>query len=134
MLSCVRSTGPAALAARRFSGAAISSNQARVRCCVTARQQHCNLTFGSTAILRLAVRSQAVGIDFERYPIADLASPAARKVVAKARADLAATGCASFPGFLLPEATALAAAQAAEAAPHAFVTDDWHNAYQVRAE
>ena len=73
----------------------------------------------------------ACGVDLSKYPIHDLDSPEGRALVAKGRAAIAETGCASFPGFLRPEVTAAAAKEAATVAPDAFVTDAWHNAYQI---
>ena len=70
-------------------------------------------------------------VNLERYPIGDLASAEGRALVEKARRDLAATGCASFPCFLAPAALADAVEEATAAAPGAFETDDTHNAYQL---
>ncbi len=73
-------------------------------------------------------------VNLERYPIGDLASAEGRALVDKARRDLAATGCASFPCFLAPAALADAVEEATAAAPSAFATDDTHNAYQLSTD
>ena len=44
-------------------------------------------------------------VDLERYPILDLDAPAARALVERCRAQLAASGAAELPGFVTPEAT-----------------------------
>jgi hypothetical protein len=44
-------------------------------------------------------------LDLERYPIRDLAAPAARALVARCHAQLMTEGCCELPGFLTPEAT-----------------------------
>ena len=101
--------------------------------CATAKMGHRLCVTGLRHSRRRVSSATAAlcGVDFERYPLNDLAGAAMQSVLAKARSDLAATGCASFPGFLSPDATAAAAVQASRAAPSAFVTDDWHNAYQL---
>ncbi|MGY8995557.1 MAG: HalD/BesD family halogenase [Alphaproteobacteria bacterium] len=45
-------------------------------------------------------------IDLDRYPIADLASPAAKALVARGRAQMADDGCLLLEGFIRPEAVA----------------------------
>jgi hypothetical protein len=47
----------------------------------------------------------AAFVDLATYPILDLDAPAARALVARCRAELAATGAAELPGFLVREAT-----------------------------
>lgn len=42
--------------------------------------------------------------DLTRYPINDLASPAGQALIHGCRADLAAKGACSLPGFITPEA------------------------------
>ena len=81
-------------------------------------------------------RRPALGdlVNLERYPIGDLASAGGRALVEKARRDLAATGCASFPCFLAPAALTDAVEEATVAAPVAFETDDTHNAYQLSTD
>ena len=78
-------------------------------------------------------RRPALGdlVNLGRYPIGDLASAEGRALVDKARRDLQATGCASFPCFLTAAALSDAVAEATAAAPDAFETDDTHNAYQL---
>jgi hypothetical protein len=44
-------------------------------------------------------------VDLDRYPILDLAAPVAQALVARCRAELAASGAAELPGFVRPEAT-----------------------------
>src|SRR5689334_16378682 len=45
-------------------------------------------------------------VDLDRYPIADLTTDAARRVIDAARADLARDGVAIFPGFVRAEVVA----------------------------
>ena len=78
---------------------------------------------GSSAPLRRL----AALVNTNRYPIG---SGTKAKWLDAARASLAATGVASFPAFLTPEATASARAEAAAASGGAFVTDSAHNAWQ----
>ena len=73
-------------------------------------------------------------VNLGRYPIGDLTSAEGRALVEKARRDLAATGCASFPCFLAPAALTDAVEEATVAAPVAFETDDTHNAYQLSTD
>ena len=84
-------------------------------------------------LVALAAAARRLGelVNLERYPIGDLASAEGRALVEKARSDLAATGCASFPCFLMEAALSDAVAEATAAAPSAFATDDTHNAYQL---
>ena len=81
-------------------------------------------------------RRPALGdlVNLGRYPIGDLASAEGRALVDKARRDLQATGCASFPCFLTAAALSDAVAEATAAAPGAFETDDTHNAYQLSTD
>ena len=81
-------------------------------------------------------RRPALGdlVNLERYPIGDLTSVEGRALVEKARRDLQATGCASFPCFLTAAALSDAVAEATAAAPSAFATDDTHNAYQLSTD
>ena len=81
-------------------------------------------------------RRPALGdlVNLERYPIGDLTSAEGRALVEKARSDLAATGCASFPCFLMEAALSDAVAEATAAAPSAFATDDTHTAYQLSTD
>jgi len=51
-------------------------------------------------------------IDLGRYPIADLSSVAARDLVTRGRAGLAADGCLVLDGFIRPDATAAMAREA----------------------
>lgn len=69
-------------------------------------------------------------VNVGRYPIGDLTSESGCALVEEAAQALAATGCASFPCFLTPEALADAIEEATAAAPSVFSTDDTHNAYQ----
>jgi hypothetical protein len=64
------------------------------------------------------------------YPISDPSSERARAIVAEARDSLREHGLASFPDFLTRQALDNAAEAARRAAPQAFTTDAWHNAYQ----
>jgi hypothetical protein len=62
-------------------------------------------------------------IDLERYPVNDLASPAARAAIAAGRKSLAERGAAILPGFVRPEALE-AMVKATEALrPRAFLED-----------
>lgn len=74
---------------------------------------------------RATRESTSTLVNTVRYPLAEEHS-----ALAAARRSLAETGVASFPGFLTPEATAAAAAEAVAASPSAFVTDSTHNAWQ----
>lgn len=71
-------------------------------------------------------------IDLERYPIADLASEAAQRVVATCRRQLADQGVALLNGFLTPRATAAMAAEGRARADRAFFCDNSHNVYLER--
>jgi hypothetical protein len=68
-------------------------------------------------------------VDLARYPIADLASAAAQRVVLDYRRQLAETGVALLNGFLTTEATAAMAAEARAHAGRAFFCDSTHNVY-----
>lgn len=59
-------------------------------------------------------------VNLERYPIADLASPQAREVIAMGRAQLARQGLCLFPEFVDPQALAamIAEARALESRVH----------------
>ena len=70
-------------------------------------------------------------VDLDCWPVADLSAPAARRIIATARASIESTGCASFERFLRPDAVVAAAAEVEQLAPSAFVTDAMHNAYQL---
>ena len=70
-------------------------------------------------------------IDFKRYPIADLSTPEAQACIAQARSSLLKTGCATFPGFLTPQAISRASTETVDASSEAYVTDAYHNAYQL---
>jgi hypothetical protein len=61
--------------------------------------------------------SIAGAIDLERYPIAPLAGAWAQALAGDCRAQLAATGSCLLPGFLLPDAVARMAEEAAAIAP-----------------
>jgi hypothetical protein len=52
-----------------------------------------------------AIPSPAHFVDLERHPILDLEAPAARALVDRCRAQLAASGAAELPGFVTPAAT-----------------------------
>ncbi len=68
-------------------------------------------------------------IDLDRYPIADLDAPGARRVIEDARGDLAANGVAIFPGFVRPEAVASIAATVAATKERAHLEDVWGTPY-----
>ena len=85
----------------------------------------------SCSTLPSSPSSSPSGVDLDGYPIHRPGSPAYQTLVEAARASLAETGCASFPGFFTPPATTRAAGEARAAAPRAFVTDATHNAYQL---
>jgi hypothetical protein len=68
-------------------------------------------------------------VDLSRYPIGDLTSAAAQRVVLDYRQQLAETGVALLNGFLTPAATAAMAAEARDHAGLAFFCDSTHNVY-----
>lgn len=89
-------------------------------------------TAARTKGLRSSVDLCGLGIDFESYPIdGPFTTSKLHSIVDNARRSLVETGCASFPGFLTPEATALAASEAASKSANAFVTDSEHNVWQL---
>jgi hypothetical protein len=66
--------------------------------------------------------SIVAAIDIERYPVHDLASPAANALIADCRRQLAATGSCVLEGFLAAAAVAAMAAEARSLAPLAHRT------------
>jgi hypothetical protein len=68
-------------------------------------------------------------IDLDRYPIANLQTDAARKVIDTARVDLARNGVAIFPGFVRPEVIAQMARCALALKPRAHLEDVWGTPY-----
>ena len=64
-------------------------------------------------------------IDLDRYPIADLDSPAAREVIAQGRAQLARDGLCLFPGFVAPQALAAMVLEAHELEPLVHRAESW---------
>ena len=89
-----------------------------------------HLASSSDAATALPTSSSSI-VDLERYPIDDLDTAPARALLERARRDLAECGCASFPGFLTERSILAAANEARSKASDAFVTNDWHNAYQL---
>lgn len=68
-------------------------------------------------------------VDLGRYPIADLTTPAAQRVVAGARAALASRGVATFPGFLRADVVERIAADALALQPRSHLEDVWGTPY-----
>jgi hypothetical protein len=68
-------------------------------------------------------------VDLDRYPIADLTTDAARRVIGTARADLARDGVAIFPGFVRAEVVAKMARGALALKPRAHLEDVWGTPY-----
>jgi hypothetical protein len=68
-------------------------------------------------------------IDLARYPITDLSSDAARKLIDGCRGDMAAGGACQLPGFVRAEAVDALAEEADALAPLAHYQDDTHNVY-----
>lgn len=64
-------------------------------------------------------------VDFDRYPIADLARPEARAVIADCQQQLAASGLCLLPGFLRAEALAVVVEEARALTPEAHRTEHW---------
>ena len=60
-----------------------------------------------------------------------MAEPHLLDMIEVAQQSLHETGVASFPGFLTAEALQLTAAEAEEASPASFITDNKHNAWQL---
>ena len=56
-------------------------------------------------------------VDRDRYPIANLESPAARALAARCRAELDESGVSILPGFLTPDAVAQAVSESVDLAP-----------------
>lgn len=76
-------------------------------------------------------RAWSCGVNLHRYPVHDLSTPVARRLLSNARKQLERDGIVSFEGFLHPAALKSAAADARRAAPSAYTTDAEHNAYQL---
>ncbi|PXX59234.1 hypothetical protein DFR70_112151 [Nocardia tenerifensis] len=70
-------------------------------------------------------------VDTARYPLADAADPGRDAAVARARAELAASGCTVLRGFIRPELTATLRAQGEAMAPHAHYEVERVNAYNI---
>ena len=68
-------------------------------------------------------------VDLGRYPVTDLSSPEARRVIAEGRAQLAATGAAELPGFVTPEGVEALVADAERLAPRAHESGGMGNVY-----
>lgn len=68
-------------------------------------------------------------VDIARYPIADLASEAAQRTIARCRQQLADDGVVLLDGFLTPAATVAMAQEARSQAHAAFFCDNTHNVY-----
>lgn len=64
-------------------------------------------------------------IDFERYPIGDLAAPAGRAVVENCRRQLRESGLCLLPGFVRAEAVATMVEAARSLLPEAHHTEHW---------
>jgi hypothetical protein len=68
-------------------------------------------------------------IDLGRYPIEDLASPAAETLIAECQAALKEAGAFALPGFVRPEAAASLANEIQPLIPQAFRQNQQHNVY-----
>jgi len=68
-------------------------------------------------------------VDLDRYPIAGLASPRRRELVARCRADIAATGSCQLAGFLRVDAVGRLVAEALDLAGVSFRNEAVHNVY-----
>jgi hypothetical protein len=99
---------------------------------VARRAQRLLLPFSSSR--RLIAGSSALParmqlVDEARYPIGDLTTPAARKLVETCRQRLRENGAVVLPGFLSPPALANMAAEARDGVPLAYFCDNTHNVY-----
>ncbi|MEE9300833.1 MAG: hypothetical protein V3V17_06860, partial [Alphaproteobacteria bacterium] len=70
-------------------------------------------------------------VDLARYPIDDLDSPKAQRLIADCRAALEAESCCVLPGFVTPKATAAMGAEANALAPLAYHLGGRVNAYRT---
>jgi hypothetical protein len=68
-------------------------------------------------------------VDLTRYPINDLASPAGQALVHACRADLAAKGACSLPGFITPDSVRAMVNLAGQLVGRAWVSDQTHTIY-----
>jgi hypothetical protein len=68
-------------------------------------------------------------VDLDRYPIADLASDAAQRVIADARGSRAARGVAIFPGFVRRESVEQIARDAIALESRSHLEDVWGTPY-----
>jgi hypothetical protein len=68
-------------------------------------------------------------VDTDRYPIDDLESDAGRALIARCRADLAATGACQLDGFLRPVAVERLSDEAAALSDQGFPNEAIHNVY-----
>src|SRR5688572_4334410 len=68
-------------------------------------------------------------VDLGRYPLLDLGGAEAARVVADARAALAATGAAELPGFIAPAAVDTLVADAEALAPPSHHSEGLGTAY-----
>jgi hypothetical protein len=87
------------------------------------------MTMQASTAASVPLATAADLVDLARYPIADLASAVAQRVILDYRRQLAATGVALLHGFLTPAATAAMAAEARAHAGRAFFCDSTHNVY-----
>jgi hypothetical protein len=68
-------------------------------------------------------------VDLDRYPIDDLDSAAGQEFLARCRADLAAHGVCTLPGFITPDAVAEMVRVGEELADKAWASDQTHTVY-----
>ena len=68
-------------------------------------------------------------VDLDRYPVTDLDRRAAREVIGRGRAQLAAMGAAELPGFVSPRGVAALVEDAERLAPHAHRSGGMGTAY-----
>lgn len=70
-------------------------------------------------------------IDTGRYPLGEVGDLGRAEAVARARAELAETGCSVLRGFIRPELIETLRAQGEEFAPHAYYEVERVNAYNI---
>ncbi len=73
-------------------------------------------------------------VDLDRYPVADLDSAAAQRVVQRCRRELRATGATQLEGFVRPAAVEQILMDAAAGRPDAHRTESTHNVYFTSAD
>jgi hypothetical protein len=77
----------------------------------------------------LFVTNVADVVDFDRYPVGRLDSPAGQDLVGRCSRELAVAGASVLDGFIRPAAVAAVVDWAMTAMPNAYRTDTEHNVY-----